>query len=102
MIFHYKDVFKYLEIEKKNNYRYLKYAFLAVIVGTIAGDYLMFYTVEKSNKINLPIAFSLIHLVPIFTIGLVYFWFNEKLNYKAIFGIILAFIGTIIAIFNHE
>jgi len=82
-----------------NNYYYLKYAIVAVIIGTILGDYLMFYTINKSSKINLPIAISLIHLAPIFSLFLVYYYFNKKLNYKSIFGIILVFIGTLIAIY---
>mgnify|MGYP003331381495 CR=1 FL=1 len=82
-----------------DNYHYLKIAFIAVIIGTILGDYLMFYTINKSSKINLPIAISLIHLAPIFSLFLVYFYFKKKLNYKSIFGIILVFIGTLIAIY---
>ena len=35
-----------------DNYHYLKIAFIAVIIGTILGDYLMFYTINKSSKIN--------------------------------------------------
>ena len=69
-----------------DNYHYLKIAFIAVIIGTILGDYLMFYTINKSSKINLPIAISLIHLAPIFSLFLVYFYFKKKLNYKSIFA----------------
>ena len=69
-----------------DNYHYLKIAFIAVIIGTILGDYLMFYTINKSSKINLPIAISLIHLAPIFSLFLVYFYFKKKLNYKSIHG----------------
>jgi hypothetical protein len=49
------------------------------IIGTILGDYLMFYTINKSSKINLPIA--LIHLAPFFH------YFNKKIKMGAIFGI---------------
>jgi drug/metabolite transporter (DMT)-like permease len=63
------------------------------------GDYLMFYTINKSSKTNLPIAISLIHLAPIFSLFLVYFYFNKKLNFGAIIGIFMVFIGTLIAIF---
>jgi len=92
-----KEVISYFQ-DKNNNY-YLKYAIVAVIIGTILGDYLMFYTINKSSKVNLPIAISLIHLAPIFSLFLVYYYFQKRLNYKSIFGIILVFIGTLIAIY---
>ena len=72
---------------------------IAIIIGTITGDYLMFYTINKSSKSNLPIAISLIHLAPIFSLFLVYFYFKKRLNIGSIIGIILVFIGTIIAIY---
>ena len=85
--------------KNKENYYYLKYAIVAVVIGTILGDYLMFYTINKSSKINLPIAISLIHLAPIFSLFLVYFYFKKRLNFMSIFGIVLVFIGTLIAIY---
>lgn len=97
-IIHRKKVIEFLS-ESNNNYYYLKYAIIAVIIGTIMGDYLMFYTIHKSSEINLPIAISLIHLAPIFSLFLVYFYFKKQLNYKSIFGICLVFIGTLIAIY---
>jgi len=99
-IIHKNEVIEYFT--NSNNYYYLKYAIVAVIIGTIAGDYLMFYTIEKSSKANLPIAIALIHLAPIFSLFLVYLWFKKRLNYKSIIGIIMVFIGTLIAIyFSH-
>lgn len=85
--------------KNKDNYYYLRYAIVAVIIGTILGDYLMFYTINKSSKVNLPIAISLIHLAPIFSLFLVYFYFKKRLNIMSIFGIVLVFIGTLIAIY---
>ena len=85
--------------QNKENYYYLKFAIVAVVIGTILGDYLMFYTINKSSKVNLPIAISLIHLAPIFSLFLVYFYFKKRLNFMSIFGIILVFIGTLIAIY---
>lgn len=100
-IIHKNEVIEYFT--NSNNYYYLKYAIIAVIIGTIAGDYLMFYTIEKSSKTNLPIAIALIHLAPIFSLFLVYLWFKKRLNYKSIIGIIMVFIGTLIAIyFSHS
>lgn len=98
--FNYNDFFKYLNKERENNYYYLKFAIVAVLLGTIAGDYLMFYTINKSKKVNLPIAITLIHLAPIFSVFLVYFFFKQQLNFKALFGIIIVFIGTLITITN--
>lgn len=98
-IIHRNDIYKYLKKENVNNYYYLKYAILAVVIGTILGDYLMFYTIDKSSEVTLPIAISLIHLAPIFSLFLVYFWFKKQMNIKAIFGIILVFIGTLIALY---
>jgi len=102
LLFNYNDFFKYLKKEKDNNYYYLKYAIVAVLIGTILGDYLMFYTINKSNKINLPIAITLIHLAPIFSVFLVYFWFKKRVNYKVLLGIIIVFIGTLITITNID
>jgi len=102
LILNYNKFVEYLRKDKKNNYYYLKYAIIAVLIGTIAGDYLMFYTINKSKKINLPIAISLIHLAPIFSVFLVYLWFKLELNYRALFGIILVFIGTLITITNID
>lgn len=96
-IIHRNDVLEYFS--NSDNYYYLKYAIIAVIIGTILGDYLMFYTIGKSSKVNLPIAITLIHLAPIFSLFLVYFYFKKHLNYKSIIGIIMAFIGTLIAIY---
>jgi len=102
LLFNYNDFFKYLKKEKDNNYYYLKYAIVAVLIGTILGDYLMFYTINKSNKINLPIAITFIHLAPIFSVFLVYFWFKKRVNYKVLLGIIIVFIGTLITITNID
>ncbi len=65
-IIHKKELITY--IQNPSNIYYMKYAIIAVIIGTILGDYLMFYTINKSSKINLPIAIALIHLAPIFSI----------------------------------
>jgi drug/metabolite transporter (DMT)-like permease len=86
-------------ISKDTNKYYLKYAIIAIIIGTIMGDYLMFYTINKSSKVNLPIAISLIHLAPIFSLFLVYFYYKKRLPIGSIFGIIIAFIGIIISIY---
>ena len=94
---HRNEVLEYFS--NSDNYYYLKYAIVAVIIGTILGDYLMFYTIGKSSKVNLPIAITLIHLAPIFSLFLVYFYFKKHLNFKSIIGIIMAFIGTLIAIY---
>ncbi len=96
-IIHRNELVNYFNNNK--NFYYLKYAIIAVIIGTILGDYLMFYTIGKSSEVNLPIAIALIHLAPIFSLFLVYFYFKKQLNYKSIIGIIMVFIGTIIAIY---
>lgn len=95
---YYKNEF-IMYISKDTNKYYLKYAIIAIIIGTIMGDYLMFYTINKSSKVNLPIAISLIHLAPIFSLFLVYFYYKKRLPTASIFGIIIAFIGIIIAIY---
>lgn len=95
------DLKEYLK-NPVNNY-YIRYAIVAVIIGTILGDYLMFYTINKSSKSNLPIAISLIHLAPIFSLFLVYIYFKKKLHIGSIIGIFLVFLGTLIALYfiNH-
>jgi drug/metabolite transporter (DMT)-like permease len=94
---HKKELIIY--IQKPSNLYYIKFAIIAVIIGTIMGDYLMFYTINKSSKSNLPIAISLIHLAPIFSLFLVYFYFNKKLHIGSVLGIFIAVIGTLIAIY---
>lgn len=96
-VIHRNELVTYFNNNK--NFYYLKYAIIAVIIGTILGDYLMFYTIGKSSEVNLPIAIALIHLAPIFSLFLVYFYFKKQLNYKSIIGIVMVFIGTIIAIY---
>ncbi len=96
-IIHKNELISFLE--KKNNYYYLQFAVFAIIIGTILGDYLMFYTINKATKENLPIAISLIHLAPIFSLFLVYFYFKKSIHFGSIIGIIIAFIGTLIAIY---
>jgi drug/metabolite transporter (DMT)-like permease len=95
------DLKEYLQ-NPVNNY-YIRYAIVAVIIGTILGDYLMFYTINKSSKSNLPVAISLIHLAPIFSLFLVYIYFKKKLHIGSIIGIFLVFLGTLIALYfaNH-
>lgn len=102
LFFNYNDFIIHMKKEYTNNYHFLKYAIIAVLIGTILGDYLMFYTINKSKKVNLPIAITLIHLAPIFSVFLVYFFFKQKINYKALFGIIIVFIGTLITITNID
>jgi len=96
-IIYKNDLITYLN--NPNNYYYLKYAVIAVIIGTIMGDYLMFYTINKSSKSNLPIAITLIHLAPIFSLFLVYLYWKKNIHIGSIIGIIIVFIGTIIAIY---
>jgi len=97
-IFHKKELITYLQTP--SNLYFIKFAIIAVIIGTITGDYLMFYTINKSSTSNLPIAIALIHLAPIFSLFLVYLIFNKKLKLGAVLGIFLVFIGTLIAIYN--
>lgn len=96
-LIHKKELITY--IKNPLNLYYIKYGIIAVIIGTIIGDYLMFYTINKSSKSNLPIAITLIHLAPIFSLFLVYFYFNKKIHIGSVIGIIIAFIGTLIAIY---
>jgi len=100
-IIHKKELNEY--IKNFSNFYYIKYAIIAIIIRTITGDYLMFYTIDKSSKSNIPIAISLIHLAPIFSLFLVLF-ILKKIHLGSIIGIFLVFIGTIIAIYfsnNH-
>ena len=49
-IIHKKELITY--IQNPSNIYYIKYAIIAVIIGTITGDYLMFYTITPTEKIN--------------------------------------------------
>ena len=85
-------------IAKKQNLKHILLAVVAVVVGTIVADVLMWYAVKKSSHKHLPIANALIHTAPVFAIFLVAVFFRQYLQWKAIIGVILVIIGTIICI----
>jgi hypothetical protein len=46
--------------------------------------------ISKNCQINLPIIVAIIHSAPILSIILIYLTYKEKLDYRAIMGIIIA------------
>ena len=89
-------------VKNKNNNRTIIYAIIAVVIGTILGDYLMFYTINASSERNLPIALTLIHIAPIFSIVLVYLKYKQRLSIGSIIGILITFIGVMVTIFYSD
>jgi len=89
-------------ITDKNNKKNIFYAVIAIVIGTIIADILMWYSIQKTQKKYLPIVISIIHSSPILSLILLYLVYNEKLDYRSIIGIIIAVIGIIIAIIYSD
>lgn len=103
-------IFIYIQnISKINNYlfsnknrKYIFYAVIAIIVGTILADCLMWYSIKISSKKNLPIVITLIHSAPILSLLIVYLFYNVILDYRAIIGIFISVIGCCIAVYYSD
>ena len=89
-------------ITDKNNKKNIYYAVIAIVIGTIIADILMWYSIQKTQKKYLPIVISIIHSSPILSLILLYLVYKEKLDYRSIIGIIIAVIGTIIAVIYND
>ena len=74
----------------------IKTIIIAILIGTLLADNLMWYSIKLSSKKNLPIIITLIHSVPILSFIIVY------LFYRAVIGIIISVIGSSIAVFYSE
>jgi drug/metabolite transporter (DMT)-like permease len=85
-------------IKDKKNTKYILYSILAIIVGTFCGDFLRWYSLKNSSRINLPIVMAIIHTVPIFSLFLVYIIYKKNMDYRSIIGIVLSVLGCAIAI----
>ena len=96
-IYKSNEINKYLS--NSNNYVSLLYSILAISIGTILADFLVWHSINLSNRKDLPITMSIIHLSPIFSLILVYLFYGERLHYKSILGIIISVIGCGIAIY---
>jgi hypothetical protein len=69
-IFNNKIINNYI-FDKKNS-KNIFYAIIAILIGTLLADNLMWYSIKLSSKKNLPIIITLIHSVPILSLILVY------------------------------
>lgn len=85
-------------LTQKNKSKYIFYAVLAIILGTIIADIFLWYSIKLSDKAYLPFTFALVHTAPIFALIFVYFFFGNLLNWKAILGIIITVVGIMITI----
>lgn len=85
-------------IKDKKNTKNILYSILAIIIGTFCGDFLMWYSIKNSSRINLPIAMAIIHTVPIFSLFLVYIIYKKNIDYRSIIGIVLSVLGCGMAI----
>ena len=95
-----KQLWQY--ITDKRNHKPIGWAILAIVIGTIIADIFMWYAIKTSSKMHLPITVSLIHTVPVFSLLLVYLIFKTRPNNKAVLGIFLIVIGSIIAVYYGE
>lgn len=99
-IFNKKIINDYL-LDKKN-IKTIIYAIIAILIGTLLADNLMWYSIKLSSKKNLPIIITLIHSVPILSLIIVYLFYNVVLDYRAVIGIIISVIGSSIAVYYSE
>ena len=99
-IFNNKIINNYI-FDKKNS-KNIFYAIIAILIGTLLADNLMWYSIKLSSKKNLPIIITLIHSVPILSLILVYLFYNIILDYRAVIGIIISVIGCSIAVYYSE
>jgi uncharacterized membrane protein len=89
-------------LSKKENSRTIVFALLAIIIGTVIADILMWKSIQLSNRAQLPITIAIIHSAPIFSIILVAIFFNKYLNLMSLFGLIIIMIGFYILIINNK
>ena len=90
----------YLSSDK--NREYIFYAILAIIVGAMLADCLMWYSIKISSKQILPIVITLINSAPIFSLLFVYIFYNTTLDYRAVIGIFISVIGCCIAVYYSD
>lgn len=77
-------------------------AVIAIVLGTIIADILMWYTISVSSRKNMSITISLIHTTPVFAMLLLVIFFKSRPNWKAIAGMMMTFVGCIVAIVNSD
>lgn len=86
-------------VSERKNHKAILYAIIAIIIGTLIGDALMWYAVKTSSRAHLPLAIAVIHTAPILSLILVCMFYKECMNWKANFGIVLMVVGGCLAIF---
>jgi drug/metabolite transporter (DMT)-like permease len=73
-------------------------AILAIVVGTMAADVLMWIAIKAANKQQLPAAMALVHTTPVIALLLVWMVYRESVDWRAACGVFLTVIGCIIAL----
>jgi drug/metabolite transporter (DMT)-like permease len=91
-----KEITSYFN--QKANLKPTCYAVIAIILGTVLADILMWYALKVSSRKQLPIAIALVHTAPLISLLLVFVFFKQYLNWKSIAGVILTVVGCAIAI----
>lgn len=86
-------------ISNKKNLRFLGLAIVAIVIGTLLADVLMWYAIKVSPKRSLPAVVTLIHTAPIFSLVLVWMVYNEAIDWRAVMGIVMAVAGCILTVF---
>jgi drug/metabolite transporter (DMT)-like permease len=76
------------------------WAVVAIIVGTVIADILMWKAINLSKTWQLPITVAIIHTAPIFSLVFVILYYKQSINIKAIAGICLTVIGCALMIIN--
>ncbi len=83
----------------KNNQNGIKNAVTGTLFGPVLGVALSLYAVAQ---INASIAQTIYSLVPVFALVISYFHLKEKINMRAILGVIVAISGVFILIWREQ
>jgi uncharacterized membrane protein len=86
----------------KKHHRAIMWALLAVILGTVIADIMMWKAIQMSQMWQLPISVTIIHTAPIFALVFVWIFFHQFMKIEAFVGLCLVIIGCGIMILNSK
>lgn len=92
----------YVYFSNRKNDRAIMWALLAVVLGTVIADIMMWKAIQMSEMWQLPISVTIIHTAPIFALLFVWMFFKQFMTIKAFVGLCLAIIGCAIMILNSK
>ena len=73
-------------------------AVVAVVVGTMLADVLMWMAIKAASKPQLPAALALIHTTPVLSLLLVWLVYKATIDWRAACGVLLTVVGCIVTL----